>query len=182
MLAANKEKREADSAAAPEEEEELDWRLQGPTVKKAAPVFKPGTSTWDTDDAFEQKRKAPKLDDDEKPKPLPQYKGIKPAAWWMQEYRPVYEETVQTVGHAARAMTSTIAPVHTKNERVMKLKHRCPSTPHCILNAAYTTMRRFCTTCSNGKVLCGHILALLLHAPCRACFLIKCAGRQGHAE
>ena len=101
--------------------------MQGPDVKKAAPIFKPGTSTWDTDDADEQQRKAPRLKDDEKPKALPQRKGVKPADWWLQEYKPVYEETVQTVGHAARAMTSTIAPVHTKNELVVKLKHRCDS-------------------------------------------------------
>lgn len=111
-----------------EEEEELDWRLQGPSVKKPAPVFKPGTSTWDTDDVFEAKRKAPKLKDGEAPKAVAKRQGIKPADWWMQEYKPVYEETVQTVGHAARAMTSTIAPVHTKNERVMKLKHRYSSS------------------------------------------------------
>ena len=127
MLAVNKDKEDAAQGTAPEEEEELDWRLQGPDVKKAAPIFKPGTSTWDTDDADEQQRKAPRLKDDEKPKALPQRKGVKPADWWLQEYKPVYEETVQTVGHAARAMTSTIAPVHTKNELVVKLKHRCDS-------------------------------------------------------
>ena len=124
MATVNKDKADAAEVSAPQEEE-LDWRLQGPDVKKAAPIFKPGTSTWDTDDVDEQQRKAPRLGDDEKPKALPQRKGIKPADWWLQEYKPVYEETVQTVGHAARAMTSTIAPVHTKNERVMKLKHRC---------------------------------------------------------
>jgi hypothetical protein len=139
--AANKEKKDADATAAPAEEEELDWRLQGPTVRKAAPVFKPGTSTWDTDDAFEQQRKAPKLDDDEKPKPLPERKGVKPADWWMREYKPVYEETVQTVGHAARSMTSTVAPVHTKNELVKKLKHRCVAVVYDCLETALRAMR-----------------------------------------
>jgi hypothetical protein len=106
-----------------EEEEELDWRLQGPSAKPAMPVFKPGTCTWDTDDAFEQKRKAPKGDD--AAKALPARKGEKPADWWTREYKPQYEETVQTVGHAARSLTSTTAPVATKNERVRRLKHRC---------------------------------------------------------
>lgn len=139
MAAATKGKQAAPEAVEVEDEK-LDWRMQGPAVKKATPVFKPGTSTWDTDDAFEAKRKAPKLGDDEKQKPLPQRKGVKPADWWLQEYKPVYEVTDQTVGHAARAFTSTVAPVHTKNERVMKLKHRCVSAQAIAANIMYPSI------------------------------------------
>lgn len=112
--------------------EEPDWRLQGPASGPTAPSFKPGTSTWDTDTLAEARKikKATDIVDQTLSNREPcstqaQRRKVSPAKWWATQYRPRYEESVQTVGHAARSFTSTIAAVTTKNEFVRKLKQRC---------------------------------------------------------
>ena len=114
--------------------EKLDWRLQGPTTQPAAPSFKPGTSTWDTD-TFTEAQKIKKATvaferedlvyDGAAKHTESRQQQAKPAEWWTTQYKPRYEESVQTVGHAARCFTSTTAAVSTKNEFVRMLKSRC---------------------------------------------------------
>lgn len=122
----------ADGAAnaAGDDEEEDDWRLRGPAAKPRAAAFKPGTSTWDTDDAKEAARKVGKRALAEQAAAQQDRKKAKagrvePAAWWAEHYKPRWQESVETVGHAARSVTSTTAAVTTRNERIQKLVHRC---------------------------------------------------------
>lgn len=115
------------------EGEELDWRLQGPNTKPN-PSFKPGTSTWDTD-TLKEAAKIKKATSAAAQADLVQnrltsqsgtkLKSLNPAEWWAMHYKPRYEESVQTVGDAARSFTSTTAAVTTKNELVRRLKSRC---------------------------------------------------------
>ena len=49
---------------------------------------------------------------------------VVPAAWWAAEYKPRFEESVETVGMASRAVTATTSDVVTRNERVQRLVHR----------------------------------------------------------
>lgn len=123
---------EADAAAtkAADDEEEDDWRLRGPAAKPRGAAFKPGTSTWDTDDAKEAARKVGKralaeAATAQRADKKARQGRIDPAVWWAEHYRPRFKESVETVGHAARSVTSTTAAVTTRNERVQKLVHRC---------------------------------------------------------
>ena len=107
-----------------------DDQIRGPRMADRRAPFKPGTSTWDTDDAKEAARKVGK-------RALAEAKAVEtskkraregrvvPAAWWAAEYRPRFEESVETVGAASRAVTATTSEVVTRNERVQRLVHRC---------------------------------------------------------
>jgi hypothetical protein len=121
---------EQGAAAAAPADDEPDWRLQGPAAKPTRAVFKPGTSTWDTDDAKEADRKLGKHGVAERraaeAASVARRKDGKPspAEWWREHYRPRVEESGETTGAAARAMTSTVATVATRNERVRKTVYR----------------------------------------------------------
>lgn len=124
----------ADSVNLVTKSEATDWRMQGPVSGRLVPSFKPGTSTWNTDslkeaqkikratDAVEQQGSRKQSSNMQQ---QPRNATLDPSKWWAMEYNPRYEESVQTVGHAARSFTSTTAAVTTKNELVRQLKHRC---------------------------------------------------------
>jgi argininosuccinate synthase len=116
-----------------DQDEEDDWRMRGPAAKPRVAPFKPGAATWDTDDAKEAARKAGKRGLEEAVATRAEKRAVKgrvnPGAWWAEHYKPRYKESVQTVGHAARSVTSTTAIVTTKNERVQELVHRCDNLP-----------------------------------------------------
>eukprot|EP00892_Ulva_mutabilis_P002464 jgi/Ulvmu1/12218/UM086_0008.1 len=162
-----------------------DWRLQGPDTKPTPPSFKPGTSTWDTD-TFSEARKIKKVrraamqegavGDQITTRPGPQARQLNPADWWAMHYKLRYEESVQTIGHAARSFTSTTAAVTTKNEYVRTLKSRCPS------DRGYLTLKTSrgplnielaCElvprTCENFLVLCemGYYTGTIFHRSIR---------------
>jgi hypothetical protein len=94
-------------------------------------VYKPGTSTWDTDDAKEAARKIGKVgaalqtEEEGVIRRARKARGIDPVKWWRETYKPRYQESSETVGAASRSVTSTTSAVVTKNERVVKLVHRC---------------------------------------------------------
>jgi hypothetical protein len=120
----------AQAAEGNDDEEEDDWRMCGPSTKPRATQFKPGAATWDTDDAKEAARKTGKRALEEAAAARGAEKKaregrVDPAKWWAEHYKPRYKESVQTMGHAARSVTSTTATVTTKNERVQELVHRC---------------------------------------------------------
>eukprot|EP00884_Botryococcus_braunii_P021935 jgi/Botrbrau1/8425/Bobra.0237s0045.1 len=111
-----------------------DPRLQAPTREPVLPVFKPGASTWNTDDPSQappwvrakmqkeieagrwrgQDPKGEKVPEAKKPVP-------KPYGWGQ-----FVEDKMRTTGAASRAFTSTVAPVATKNERTMVRVERNP--------------------------------------------------------
>lgn len=120
------------AAGGGESSDEDDWRLRGPEARPRAASFKPGTSTWDTDDQREAERKIGK-------KALAEAQAEAnaarahvagrpdPQAWWQEHYKPRYEVSVETTGHASRGLTSTTFQAVTKNERVRRLIHRNPA-------------------------------------------------------
>lgn len=117
-----------------EADSDEDDQIRGPRMADRRAPFKPGTSTWDTDDAKEAARKVGKralaeAKAAEASKKRARAGRVVPAAWWAAEYKPRFEESVETVGAASRALTATTADVVTRNERVQRLVHRCASTP-----------------------------------------------------
>jgi hypothetical protein len=122
-----------------------DDQIRGPSTRNRAAPFKPGTSTWDTDDAKEAARKvgkhalAEQKAEEASKKKARAARKVDPAAWWAEHYKPRFEESVETVGKASRAVTSTTSVVATRNERVQKLVHRCAGRvsaflePDCLL-------------------------------------------------
>lgn len=109
---------------------EEDDQIRGPSNRSRTAPFKPGASTWDTDDAREAARKVGKRalaeqKEAEKEKKKQRQGRVVPADWWAEHYKPRYEASVETVGLASRSVTSTTSAVTTRNERVQKLVHRC---------------------------------------------------------
>ena len=116
--------------AADAADSDKDDQIRGPTPAELRAAYKPGASTWDTDDAKEAARKVGKRQLSEKQaleaaKKRARSGRVVPAAWWAEHYKPRFEEGVETVGATSRSVTATTAGVETKNERVQRLVYRC---------------------------------------------------------
>jgi hypothetical protein len=120
----------AAAQAAGGKEESDDDQIHGPATKGRSAPFKPGTSTWDTDDAKEAARKIGKRaliaqKAAERSEKKAKHGLVNPAMWWQEHYTPQYKESTETVGLTSRSVTSTTSAIAPRNEHIQKLMHRC---------------------------------------------------------
>ncbi|KXZ54522.1 hypothetical protein GPECTOR_4g587 [Gonium pectorale] len=131
----------APSAAAAAPEGGGDWRLRAPERSQDMPAFKPGATTWDTDDHTKPGTAAPGKGSGKAGAKAPPGGGAaaaassdaanggkpSPAEWYEAAGHVKYIESASTTGAASRSFTSTAWQPATRNERARTRLQRVPT-------------------------------------------------------